>query len=182
MSRLNFRDATPDDLAFIVRLIVDDNVTPTSDRPDEPAHPRYLAAFEAIAADPNQRLIIAEFEGQPVGTQQLSFIPGIARFGETRCMIEAVHIVPATGTSASRRDDRLGHRTGPRPRLRHRAAHLEQETARCPPLLWSGWASPRATKVSSWRFSARRTAAPRRSGRRARRHWAGRAARSRRRC
>jgi len=95
MSRLNFRDATPDDLAFIVRLIVDDNITPTSDRPDEPAHPRYLAAFGAIATDPNQRLIIAEFEGQPVGTQQLSFIPGIARFGETRCMIEAVHIVPS---------------------------------------------------------------------------------------
>lgn len=94
MSRLNIRDAIPDDLAFIVRLIVDDNLTPTSDRPDEPDHPRYLAAFEAIAADPNQRLIIAEFDGQPVGTQQLSFIPGIARFGETRCMIEAVHIAP----------------------------------------------------------------------------------------
>ena len=94
MSRLNFRDATPDDLGFIVRLIVDDNVIPTNDRPDEPSHPRYLAAFEAIAGDPNQRLVIAEFEGQRVGTQQLTFIPGIARFGESRCLIEAVHIVP----------------------------------------------------------------------------------------
>lgn len=94
MSRLSFRDATPDDLGFIVRLIVDDNVVATNDRPDEPDHPRYLAAFAAIASDPNQRLIIAERDGQPVGTQQLTFIPGIARFGESRCLIEAVHIAP----------------------------------------------------------------------------------------
>ncbi len=94
MSRLSFRDATPDDLGFIVRLIVDDNIVGTNDRPDEPNHPRYLAAFEAIAADPNQRLVIAEFEGQSVGTQQLTFIPGINRLGEIRCLIEAVHIVP----------------------------------------------------------------------------------------
>lgn len=94
MSRLSFRDATPDDLGFIVRLIVDDNVVPTNDRPSEPDHPRYLAAFAAMAADPNQRLIIAELEGQRVGTQQLTFIPGIARLGESRCLIEAVHIAP----------------------------------------------------------------------------------------
>jgi len=94
MSRLTYRDATPDDLGFIVRLIVDDSVVATDDRPDEPHHPRYLAAFEAIAADPSQRLIIAEFDGKAVGTQQLTFIPGIARFGERRCLIEAVHIAP----------------------------------------------------------------------------------------
>lgn len=94
MSRLSFRDATPDDLGFIVRLIVDDGVAATDDRPDEPHHPRYLAAFEAISADRNQRLIIAELGGRRVGTQQLTFIPGIARFGEQRCLIEAVHIAP----------------------------------------------------------------------------------------
>lgn len=95
VSRLHYRDATPADLGFIVRLIVDDNVTPSNDQPDRPDHPRYLAAFEAIAADPNQRLVIAELEGQPVGTLQLTFIPGINRLGELRCLIEAVHIVPA---------------------------------------------------------------------------------------
>lgn len=94
MSRLTYRDATPDDLGFIVRLIVDDSVVATDDRRDEPHHPRYLAAFDAIASDPNQRLVIAELDGQPVGTQQLSFIPGINRLGEWRCLIEAVHIAP----------------------------------------------------------------------------------------
>lgn len=94
MSRLSFRDATPDDLGFIVRLIVDDNVAPTADLPDQPHHPRYIAAFEAIAADPNQQLVIAEFDGQVVGTMQLTYIPGINRLGEYRCLIEAVHVVP----------------------------------------------------------------------------------------
>lgn len=94
MSRLNFRDATPADLGFIAGLIVDDSVVPTNDLPDQPDHPRYLAAFAAIEADPNQRLVIAEYEGKRVGTLQLTFIPGIARLGEFRCLIEAVHIVP----------------------------------------------------------------------------------------
>jgi len=94
VSRLNFRDATPADLGFIAGLIVDDSVVPTNDLPDQPDHPRYLAAFAAIEADPNQRLVIAEYEGKRVGTLQLTFIPGIARLGEFRCLIEAVHIVP----------------------------------------------------------------------------------------
>ena len=94
MSRLNFRDATPADLGFIASLIVEDSVVPTNDLPDQPDHPRYLAAFAAIEADPNQTLMVAEYEGQRVGTLQLTFIPGIARLGEFRCLIEAVHIIP----------------------------------------------------------------------------------------
>lgn len=94
MRTLSYRDATPADLAFIVRLIAEDAVAETPDRPDEPEHPRYLAALAAIDADPNQRLLIAEYEGRPAGTLQLTFIPGIARLGESRCLIEAVHIAP----------------------------------------------------------------------------------------
>ena len=94
MRTLSYRDATVADLAFIVRLIAEDAVAETPDRPDEPEHPRYLAALAAIDADPNQRLIIAEYEGRPAGTLQLAYIPGIARLGEMRCIIEAVHIAP----------------------------------------------------------------------------------------
>ena len=95
MNRLSCRDATAADLDFIVRLIVDDSVVPTPDQPDRPDHPRYLAALAAIDADPGQRLVVAERDGTPVGTLQLSFIPGIARLGQTRCLIEAVHVAPA---------------------------------------------------------------------------------------
>jgi GNAT superfamily N-acetyltransferase len=94
MSTLSYRDATAADLAFIVGLITDDAVTETPDRPDEPSHPRYLAALAAIDADPNQRLLVAEHDGRLAGTLQLTFIPGIARLGEMRCIIEAVHIAP----------------------------------------------------------------------------------------
>ena len=94
MRTLSYRDATVADLAFIVRLITEDAVAETPDRPDEPEHPRYLAALAAIDADPNQRLIIAEYEGRPAGTLQLTYIPGIARLGEMRRIIEAVHIAP----------------------------------------------------------------------------------------
>lgn len=94
MRTLSYRDATPADLAFIIGLIFDDAVAETPDRPDEPDHPRYLAALAAIDADPNQRLLVAEYEGRPAGTLQLTFIPGIARLGESRCLIEAVHIAP----------------------------------------------------------------------------------------
>ena len=90
-----FRNARRDDLGFIVRLIVEDSVVPTADEPTRPDHPRYLAAFDAISTDPNQRLIIAELSGEPVGTLQLTFIPGINRLGETRCLVEAVHIAPS---------------------------------------------------------------------------------------
>lgn len=94
MRTLSYRDATAADLGFIVGLIAEDAVTETPDRADEPNHPRYLAALAAIDADPNQRLLVADYEGRPAGTLQLTFIPGIARLGESRCLIEAVHIAP----------------------------------------------------------------------------------------
>ncbi|MBN9310887.1 GNAT family N-acetyltransferase [Devosia sp.] len=94
MSRLSYRDARAADLGFIVRLIVDDSVAATPDKPDRPDHPRYLAALAAIDADPNQRLVVAELAGRPVGTLQLTFIPGINRLGEWRCLVEAVHVAP----------------------------------------------------------------------------------------
>lgn len=94
MNRLTYRDATVADLGFIVRLIVEDSVVATNDQPDRPDHPRYLAAFEAISRDPGQQLVVAELDGLPVGTLQLTYIPGINRLGETRCLVEAVHIAP----------------------------------------------------------------------------------------
>ncbi len=60
--------------------------------PSEPLDPRYSAAFEAIHADPNQRLIVAELDGRVVGTMQLSFLPGLSFRGAWRGMIEAVRI------------------------------------------------------------------------------------------
>jgi len=91
---LIYRKATEADLPFIVRLLTDDAVVATEDRPDEPYHPRYVSALRELAADPNQMMMIALLDGETVGTVQLTFIPGIARFAMKRCLVEAVHIAP----------------------------------------------------------------------------------------
>lgn len=102
MSRLNYRDATPADLPFIVGLYVEDSVVETEDDPAHAGDAPYLDALAAIDADPNQRLLVAELEGEAVGTIQLTFIPGIGRRGMWRGLVEGVHI------SASRRSEGLG--------------------------------------------------------------------------
>ncbi len=86
-----YRPATIDDLPFVVRLNVEGSVVPTNDDITA-ADPRYAEAFAAIAADPNHELWIVERDGQPAGTFQLSYIPGIPGRGGWRGLIENVQV------------------------------------------------------------------------------------------
>jgi GNAT superfamily N-acetyltransferase len=52
----------------------------------------YQAAFESIATDANQLLIVAERVGEIVGSMQITFIPGISRGGAWRGHFEAVRV------------------------------------------------------------------------------------------
>ncbi|HWV22829.1 MAG TPA: GNAT family N-acetyltransferase, partial [Thermomicrobiales bacterium] len=52
----------------------------------------YLAAFDAIDADPNQLLAVIKVDGHVAGTLQLTFIAGLSRRGATRATIEAVRV------------------------------------------------------------------------------------------
>lgn len=108
MNPIVFRTATRTDLAAIVALLADDPLG--REREAAGASPaavdaRYVAAFDAIAADANQQLVVVTEGDTVVGTLQLSFIPGIARQGAWRGQIEAVRI------AAQRRDAGLGQRT-----------------------------------------------------------------------
>jgi GNAT superfamily N-acetyltransferase len=94
MTTLQFRTATPDDIAFIVRLIAEDSVLDPIDDPARAGDDAYGSAFAAIADNPDHMLMIAEAKGAPVGTFQLSFLPGIARRGMWRAQIEGVHVAP----------------------------------------------------------------------------------------
>jgi GNAT superfamily N-acetyltransferase len=94
MSRLFYRPATAADLPFLVPLLAIDDVAAAADDWPPPDAPQFVAALDAIAADPNQRLYVAELDGAPVGTLQLTFIPGLMRHGLWRGVIESVHIVP----------------------------------------------------------------------------------------
>lgn len=90
MNELILRDATAEDLPAILAMLAKDTIPPQ--READPGDPRYLAAFEAIDTDPNQRLIAAELDGRVVGTMQLSFLPGLSFRGSWRGLIEAVRI------------------------------------------------------------------------------------------
>ena len=90
-----FRDATRDDLERIISLLADDELGREREISGTPPAACYVAAFEAIAADRNQQLIVAVEDNIVVGTLQLAFIPGLARQGAWRGQIEAVRIAAA---------------------------------------------------------------------------------------
>ncbi|KKB10112.1 GNAT family N-acetyltransferase [Devosia chinhatensis] len=95
MTTLTFRDAVPADIAIILELGHAGDARGAETPPLDPAtlaDPRYRAAFDAIAADPAHRLIVAERDGEILGTIQISIIPGLPRFGMTRAILEDVHI------------------------------------------------------------------------------------------
>ena len=92
MAEVQFRDATLADLPAIVALLAEDTLGEKREDPSLPLDPAYIAAFETIAANPDQRQIVAERDGAVIGTMQLTFIPGIAFRGAWRGQIEAVRV------------------------------------------------------------------------------------------
>ncbi|GGD67903.1 GNAT family N-acetyltransferase [Croceicoccus mobilis] len=93
MTRLLIRDATLADLPAIIALGEDDPVAVARDPVAVPVS-EHEAAFALIEADPGERLLVAEIAGTVIGSFQLSFIPGIARRGTWRGMIESVRVTP----------------------------------------------------------------------------------------
>lgn len=89
---LVMRTATFADLPAIVAMLFDDDLGRTREIVSDPIDPAYAAGFEAIEADANQHLVVAELGGKIVGTMQLSYIPSIQFRGGWRQQIEAVRI------------------------------------------------------------------------------------------
>jgi GNAT superfamily N-acetyltransferase len=87
-----YRDATLADLPTVVAMLAEEQIGGRADDPSEPLDSAYLAAFDAIDRDPNQRLIVAELDGAIIGTMQLSCLPGLINRGAWRGQIEAVRI------------------------------------------------------------------------------------------
>lgn len=92
MENVTFRTARLTDLPAIVRLLAQDKLGSHRETVSDPVDERYIAAFKAIEADVNQRLVVVEQDEAVIGTLQISFIPGIARHGAWRGQIEAVRI------------------------------------------------------------------------------------------
>jgi GNAT superfamily N-acetyltransferase len=85
-------------LRAILNLLADDPLGKHSelavaDHEDIPAE--YHAAFEAIAADARNQLVVAEIGGEVVGCFQLSFIPGLTYHGGEWATVESVRVARA---------------------------------------------------------------------------------------
>ncbi|MCG5117963.1 GNAT family N-acetyltransferase [Streptomyces sp. T7(2022)] len=87
---LLIRRAEASDVAAIVAMLADDPLGATRESPDDLTP--YLAAHARLAADPNQRLVVAERAGKVVGTLQLTLIPGLSRRAGARSLIEGVRV------------------------------------------------------------------------------------------
>lgn len=102
MSAPTPREATADDVAAIVALLADDALGAERECAQSPLPPAYHQAFDAIAADANNELIVADDGGEIVGVLQLTFIPYLTHQGSWRALIEGVRV------AASRRGSGLG--------------------------------------------------------------------------
>jgi GNAT superfamily N-acetyltransferase len=91
--KLRFRRAQRQDVRAIVRLLADDPIGATRETTGGGELPQaYWQAFDAIDSDPRQLLVVAELDGQIVGTLQLTFIRSLSYRGGERAQIEAVRI------------------------------------------------------------------------------------------
>ena len=92
MTNLTFRAATIDDLPDIVRLLADDFLGTEREQYEDPLPESYLRAFEEIDADDNNSLIVAQMDGEVVGTLQLTLTPSISFRGGKRATVESVRV------------------------------------------------------------------------------------------
>jgi len=94
MSRneIRFRLATRADLPSIVRMLADDELGSQREQYKDPIPESYYAGFEQIKDDPNHELIVAELNGEVIGTLHLMILPSISFQGGLRAQIESVRV------------------------------------------------------------------------------------------
>lgn len=92
MNGVVFRPATRADLPSIVRMLADDDLGSRRERFEEPLPESYFEAFEQIDSDPNHELIVAELDGEVIGTLHIMFLPSISYQGGLRAQVESVRV------------------------------------------------------------------------------------------
>ena len=87
-----FRQATRADLPAIVRMLADDDLGSQREKFETSLPQSYYSAFEQINSDPNHELIVAELNGEVIGTLHLMFLPSISYQGGLRAQVESVRV------------------------------------------------------------------------------------------
>jgi len=92
MAGILFRRATRADVPAIVRLLAEDDLGSQRERFADPLTESYFLAFEQIDRDANHELIVAEQNGDVIGTLHLIFLPSLSYQGGTRAQVESVRV------------------------------------------------------------------------------------------
>ena len=88
---VSIRGARRADVPVLLALLNDDPLGASRERVDGDLSP-YLAAFDAIEADPNNELVVAVDRTGIVGMLQITYTPGLSRQGAWRSTIESVRV------------------------------------------------------------------------------------------
>ena len=91
-SKIRYKLASRTDIPAIVRLLAEDRLGAQREHFETPLPGAYYTAFEAIAADPNNELIVAELDGEIIATLQLMFLPSLSYQGSMRAQVESVRV------------------------------------------------------------------------------------------
>lgn len=89
---VTFRPARRDDIAAVVALLADDIRGRGREVVSDPPDPAYVAAFEAIKRNPDDRLLVGETGGRVVACAQLTVLHGLGSRGMKRAQIEGVRV------------------------------------------------------------------------------------------
>jgi GNAT superfamily N-acetyltransferase len=92
LEETTFRLARRSDLPSIVRMLADDELGSRRERYEDPLPQAYYAAFEQIEADSNHELVVAELNGEVIGTLNLMFLPSVSYQCGLRAQIESVRV------------------------------------------------------------------------------------------
>lgn len=92
MPILTMRLARREEVSQIVALLAEDKLGAAREDLSEPLSQAYYEAFDAMAASPDNEMLVAEVEGKIVGCLQLTYIPGLSRLGALRGQIESVRV------------------------------------------------------------------------------------------
>ena len=90
MTELVLRKAWREDVPAIVAMLADDALGAKRENVNELAP--YYTAYDQIANDPNNLLLVADSGGEVVGSLQLNILRGLSRQGARRGQIEAVRV------------------------------------------------------------------------------------------
>ena len=89
---VQYRLATRTDVPAIIRLLVEDDLGSQREQFTTPLPGTYYAAFEVIDGDPNHELIVADANGEVIGTLHLTFLPSLSYQGGMRAQVGSVRV------------------------------------------------------------------------------------------